>query len=189
MIEQATNRNNTFEFVIIDFSRRNFSICNSEIVEDYVVVKAFKEICEKFMKKKNKQFGMYKPVTDEPTYFDAMKITHKVKRLYIDKHTLKCELEFLDTEEGNKMLMLLENGYEIQPYFDPYNKTLNITGADNSIPIDSNLKEFMRHVLGQYECVRTIEEFERQYKHDHLDQLWMMSSNGMQTTNYRNMFL
>ena len=188
MIEQATNRNNTFEFVVIDFRRQKFSICGSEIVEDDVVARALKEISEKFMKKKNKQFGMYKSVTDEHTPFDAMKITHKVKRLYIDKYALKCELEFLDTEEGNKILMLLENGYEIEPYFDPYNQRLNITGADNLIPFDSNLKDLMRHVLGNYESVRAVEDFERQYKHDHIDQLWMMSNNGVQTLNYRNMF-
>ena len=72
------------------------------------------EAIKKFNENKNK-FGTFGEIgpTQASSFIELGKISHKVKDMWIDEDNLKCNIETLNTPNGNTLNALLESGAKL----------------------------------------------------------------------------
>lgn len=72
------------------------------------------EAIKQFNENKNKfgTFGEIEP-TQASSFIELGKISHKVKDMWIDEDNLKCNIETLNTPNGNTLNALLESGAKL----------------------------------------------------------------------------
>lgn len=72
------------------------------------------EAIKQFNENKNK-FGTFGEIgpTQASSFVELSKISHKVKDMWIDEDNLKCNIETLNTPNGNTLNALLESGAKL----------------------------------------------------------------------------